>query len=83
MVHPAFESSDSAAFDQAVTAPVFGYKDVWDYYERASSTNKLPDIKTPLLVLHALDDPIVGTSLHRLTLIISGSGNTMGWNSSE
>jgi uncharacterized protein len=55
--------SDSAEFDSAVTAPVFGYKDVWDYYNRASSTNKLPDIKTPLLVIQSLDDPIVGTFL--------------------
>ena len=47
-------------FDAAVTAPVFGHPGVMEYYETASSTHTLPAIKTPLLVLHALDDPICG-----------------------
>lgn len=46
-------------FDAAVTAPVFDHATVWDYYNTASSTNNLSKIKTPLLILHALDDPIV------------------------
>ena len=45
-------------FDAAVTAPVFGHATVMDYYNTASSTNNLPNIKTPTLILHALDDPI-------------------------
>jgi predicted alpha/beta-fold hydrolase len=45
-------------FDAAVTAPVFGHATVVDYYNTASSTNNLPNIKTPTLILHALDDPI-------------------------
>lgn len=45
-------------FDAAVTAPVFGYSTVVDYYTTASSSNSLPNIKTPTLILHALDDPI-------------------------
>jgi len=49
-------------FDAAVTAPVFGYPSVKDYYKTASSTNDLSQIKTPMLVLHALDDPIAGSS---------------------
>ena len=48
-------------FDAAVTAPVFGHATVRDYYMTASSTNLLPNIKTPTLVLHALDDPIACT----------------------
>lgn len=56
-------------FDTAVTAPCFGFADVYDYYTTASSTNKLPNIKTPLLVLHALDDPIASKSLSRYILI--------------
>jgi uncharacterized protein len=62
--------SDSGEFDSAVTAPVFGYQDVWDYYNRASSTNKLPDIKTPLLIIQSLDDPIVGTFFYLSILMI-------------
>jgi predicted alpha/beta-fold hydrolase len=50
-------------FDAAVTAPVFGHATVWDYYNTASSTHSLPDIKTPLLILHALDDPIACMSI--------------------
>jgi predicted alpha/beta-fold hydrolase len=49
-------------FDAAVTAPVFGHPTVKDYYRTASSTNVLSQIKTPMLVLHALDDPIAGSS---------------------
>jgi len=56
-----------AEFDAAVTARVFGYPTVKDYYQTASSTNVLSQIKTPLLVLHALDDPIAGPSfLHEV-----------------
>jgi uncharacterized protein len=50
-------------FDAAVTAPVFGHATVMDYYNTASSTNNLPNIKTPTLILHALDDPIAGISI--------------------
>ena len=50
-------------FDAAVTAPVFGFPTVWDYYNTASSSNQLPNIKTPLLILHALDDPIACSSI--------------------
>jgi predicted alpha/beta-fold hydrolase len=48
----------TSEFDAAVTAPIFGHPTVMDYYNTASSTHNLPKIKTPLLVLHALDDPI-------------------------
>ena len=46
-------------FDAAVTAPLFGHASFKDYYQTASSTLALPKIKTPLFILHALDDPIV------------------------
>lgn len=45
-------------FDDAVTAPMFGYRDVDDYYTAASITHKsFESIKTPLLCLNAADDP--------------------------
>jgi uncharacterized protein len=83
MVLPAIHVFDSAEFDEAVTAKIFGYKDVWDYYTRASSTIKLPDIKTPLLVIQSLDDPIVCTSLPSSKLTISGNFNPVGCDSGE
>ena len=46
-------------FDAAGTAPLFGHASFQDYYNTASSTLALPKIKTPLFILHALDDPIV------------------------
>jgi uncharacterized protein len=45
-------------FDDACTAPLFGYSSVWEYYNAASCTHQIPNIKTPMLALHSLDDPI-------------------------
>lgn len=46
-------------FDDAVTAPLHGFKDVTDYRHRASSRPWLSKIGTPTLVLNALNDPLV------------------------
>lgn len=46
-------------FDDAVTAPLHGFRDVDDYYARASSRQYLHAIRTPTLVLHAADDPFM------------------------
>ena len=50
------------AFDAAITAPRWGYKDVNDYYLEASPLLKLPKSSAmlpPILFLQALDDPWV------------------------
>jgi predicted alpha/beta-fold hydrolase len=46
-------------FDDAVTAPLHGFRDVDDYYGRASSRQYLRAIETPTLILHAVDDPFI------------------------
>ena len=46
-------------FDDAVTAPLHGFRDVDDYYARASCAQFLGGIAVPTLVLHAEDDPFV------------------------
>ena len=46
-------------FDDALTAPLHGYRDADDYYARASSAQFLRDITTPTLVIHASDDPFM------------------------
>ena len=46
------------AFDAAFTAPVHGYADVADYYQRASARPYLPAIQVPTLIIHARDDPM-------------------------
>jgi hypothetical protein len=46
-------------FDNEVTAPLHGFRDVDDYYGRSGSRQYLQAITTPTLVLHAADDPFV------------------------
>lgn len=44
-------------FDNYVTAPLHGFKDAEDYYQKSSCRSFLKDISKPTLIIHALDDP--------------------------
>jgi len=74
-------------FDNQFTAPLHGFRDVDDYYTRASSKPLLPDIRKPTLILHAADDPFVCTSAipesrevsSDVTLAISRQGGHVGF----
>lgn len=46
-------------FDEKVTAPLNGFKDANDYYEKASGIYVLEHINRPTLILHAQDDPFL------------------------
>ena len=46
-------------FDDVVTAPVNGFKNVEDYYDRCSCGQFIERIRTPTLIVHAMDDPFV------------------------
>jgi uncharacterized protein len=46
-------------FDDALTAPHFGFTSAEDYYTRASSSRVLEHIRVPTLVVHATDDPFI------------------------
>ena len=46
-------------FDDLITAPLFGYDSAEHYYEQCSSLPFLAEIKTPSLLIHAMDDPFV------------------------
>ena len=46
-------------FDAVYTAPHSGFRDVTDYYERASALPYIKDIAIPTLVIHAKDDPLI------------------------
>ncbi|MHB1565403.1 MAG: hydrolase [Acidiferrobacter sp.] len=48
-------------FDNIVTAPLHGFRDADDYYTQASPRANLARITVPTLLLHARDDPFVGT----------------------
>jgi predicted alpha/beta-fold hydrolase len=52
---------DLYAFDNLFTAPLHGFRDVDDYYARASARPHLHRIRVPALVLHAANDPFVPT----------------------
>jgi predicted alpha/beta-fold hydrolase len=45
-------------FDDRYTAPLHGFRDADDYYQRASSLAILQDIRTPTLLIHAANDPL-------------------------
>ena len=46
-------------FDNVVTAPLHGYRDTDDYWNRASAIHVLGDITVPTLVLNARNDPFL------------------------
>jgi predicted alpha/beta-fold hydrolase len=46
-------------FDNVVTAPLHGYRDTDDYWDRASAKHVLHDIHVPTLVLNARNDPFL------------------------
>jgi len=50
---------DLYEFDDVFTAPLHGFRDVDDYYARASARPHLHRIRVPALVLHAANDPFV------------------------
>jgi predicted alpha/beta-fold hydrolase len=50
---------DLYAFDNVVTAPLHGYRDTDDYWNRASAMHVLADITVPTLVLNARNDPFL------------------------
>jgi uncharacterized protein len=49
-------------FDNRYTAPLHGFKDAIEYYNKCSSINFLPDIKTPTLIINTLNDPFLSAS---------------------
>lgn len=51
-----------AQFDDIVTAPLHGYRDVRDYWARASSKPILGSITRPTLLLNARNDPFLPPS---------------------
>ncbi len=53
------QATDLYAFDNIVTAPLHGYRDTDDYWNRASAKHVLADITLPTLVLNAQNDPFL------------------------
>lgn len=50
-------------FDNELVAPLHGFDDVHDYYERSSGRQFLPAIRVPTLVIHSRDDPLMSPAV--------------------
>src|ERR1700737_572999 len=46
-------------FDDAITAPCFGYRDAQEYYEAAGAKKVIGQVRGPMLLITAEDDPFV------------------------
>lgn len=46
-------------FDDLITAPLHGFEDAGDYYDRCSSIKFLPEISTSTLLIQGYDDPLI------------------------
>jgi predicted alpha/beta-fold hydrolase len=51
-------------FDDRYTAPLHGYKNAVDYYQKCSSLYYLDRITLPTLIVNALNDPFLSTSCY-------------------
>ena len=60
-------------FDNAVTAPLHGFRDAQDYYRRSSARRFLGSIAAPTLIIHARDDPLMSEVVIPASRELSGS----------
>ncbi|CAF0855312.1 unnamed protein product [Didymodactylos carnosus] len=83
-----YKSRTIREFDTRVIVPMFRYRDVFHYYEDASSAKYLEHIKIPTLILCAVDDPICDVNglpmetIHKNDNIIAiktKEGGHVGW----
>jgi len=51
-------------FDNEVTAPLFGFKNAEDYWNKCSCKQFISDIKKPTLLINALDDSFLSQSCY-------------------
>ena len=58
-VERALAARNFREFDDAATAPLHGFADAEDYYQRSSSSRFLHGIRIPTLLLHSTDDPFL------------------------
>jgi predicted alpha/beta-fold hydrolase len=54
------EIKDFKAFDDRFTAPVFGFRNAEEYWEKASAARFLDGIRVPTLLINAGNDPFMG-----------------------
>lgn len=59
-------------FDEVVTAPIHGFADAHDYYQRSSALRFLPNISLPTMLLSAFDDPFLPPAILREAAAVAG-----------
>ena len=65
------------SFDDAYTAPCFGFRDAADYYHRASSMRVIDRVSVPTLIVTAEDDPFVPVEPFRDPRVTSNPNITL------
>lgn len=50
-------------FDELITAPLHGFKNAQDYYQRCSGIHRLKEIRVPTQIIHAKDDPFMSDAV--------------------
>lgn len=55
-------------FDDLYTAPIHGFKDALDYWEKCSSLYVIPNIKVPTLLVNARDDSFLSEECYPISL---------------
>ncbi|MDH3338839.1 MAG: hydrolase [Gammaproteobacteria bacterium] len=83
----AMKAETFAEFDDAVTAPLHGFMNMADYYDKCSSARFLRHIARPTLIVNSLDDPFMtpGVIPHRdqlsdnVLLEIADAGGHVGF----
>jgi predicted alpha/beta-fold hydrolase len=76
-------------FSGTFSGPLYGYSTWQQYYEAASSAKHLPAVRTPLVCVSALDDPIVGPTCipadtvwknnPKITIVRTHRGGHLAW----
>lgn len=87
----AAESTCFWTFDAMVTAPLYGFNSVHDYYRQCSSRQYLNQIEIPTLLIHSEDDPFMTPDIlptetelsHQIILEVSKKGGHVGFISGD
>lgn len=56
-------------FDNVYTAPAHGFKDAFDYYEKNSSLQFLPNIQIPVYILNSENDSFLSSACYPIELV--------------
>jgi len=88
-VQHALEAKELLELDKRFTRYLYGFEDVWQYYSDCScNEQELKAISTPLLIVHALDDPVVPHNALPLSILrnnkhcliaLTACGGHSGW----